>query len=172
MKKILAFAAAVSMISGSAFATGAVSLNTYDSATPIYYLTSGTLATGSDVYAQVYYNGVAISNSDGVSTFSVSSGDFDAGYADVPGTTDGQTGVSLTLKVWKGGTSYETAEYTATVTWSQTLGSDKGAPNAPDPAALAIPSSVVLTAVSIPEPTTIALGMLGAAGLLIRRRRK
>jgi hypothetical protein len=169
MKKVLAFAAAVSMISGSAFATGAIDLTTYDAGNPVYYLTSGSLATGSDFYAQILYNGVPVASSSGVSTFALSSGDFDGGFGDVPGTADGATSVSLTLRAWKGTSTYDINAPQGEVNWSQTVGADPGAPTLPSPAQLAVPSSVIIKAV--PEPTTIALGMLGAAALLIRRRK-
>jgi hypothetical protein len=177
MKKVLAFAAAISMISGSAFAIGAVDLTTYDAAggagLPIYYLTSGSLPSGgSDFYAQVLYNGTPIVSTTGTSTFAIASdGNFDGGYGDIPGTTDSQANVSLTLRAWKGA-SWATATATGELTWNQTIGTDPGAPTTPSGLNLNIPSSLVLTpVVTTPEPTTIALGMLGAAALLIRRRK-
>jgi len=169
MKKVLAFLAAVSAISGSAYATGAVLLNNYDADKPIFYLTAGSVANGSDFYAQVLSGTTVLANNSGVNTFQIGSdGSFDFGFADVPGTADNAPDVSLTLRAFKG-TSWDTATYQGSVTWSQTLGANPGGVTLPTAATLNVPTSVIIS--PIPEPSTIALGMLGAAALLIRRRK-
>jgi len=171
MKKVLALMAAATVISGSAFADGAVNLTTWDSGKPIYYLTSGTLAGGSGFYAQVLSGGVPIvSTTPGVgNTFAIDTdGNFDAGFGMATGIAPSTSG-ELTLRVWKGTSTYDPTAPQAQVSWNQVIGDNPAAPTLPVPASLNIPSS--LTIVAVPEPSTIALGMLGAAALLIRRRK-
>jgi hypothetical protein len=173
MKKVLAFLAAVTMISGSAFADASVYLNTYDAGHPIFYLTSGSPATGSDFFAEVLGGpqggALAPIASSGVSTFAIVAGDFDNGFGSIPGLADNSAG-SFTLRAWKGTAGYDAALEKGSVSWNQTTGANPGAPALPTPATLNIPSSVLIVA-AVPEPSTIALGLLGAAALLIRRRK-
>jgi hypothetical protein len=103
----------------------------------------------------------------------------DGGYFDmstgVLSTAAASTTVQFTLQAWTGGTSFDTATARATSTWSQTTGKwDNAAqpPQTPDSVILALPGTVQLQSVSqVPEPSTIALGLLGAGALLIRRRK-
>jgi hypothetical protein len=103
----------------------------------------------------------------------------DGGYFDmgtgVLSTDAASTTVNFQLQAWTGSTSFATATFAATSTWSQTTGSwDNAAtpPATPANVVLAIPGEIKLQAVSqVPEPSTIALGLLGASALLIRRRK-
>lgn len=172
MKKVLAFMAAVTVISGTVLADGYINLTTWDSGKPVYYLTSGTLAGGADFYAQVVAgpnNAPVVSTTDGKSVFNITSdGNIDNGTGLVLG-VDPLASASVTFRAWKGAATYDAALERGAVTWNQNIGDNPAAPNAPTPASLNIPSSV--TIVAVPEPSTIALGLLGAAALLIRRRK-
>lgn len=170
MKKVLAFVAAVTAISGSVFADGAVNLTTWDSGKPIFYLTDGSLAGGADFYAEVLSGGAAIvSTTPGAgSKFSIDpDGNFDAGFGLATG-VDPLGTTTLTLRAWKGAATYAEAAAKGEVSWSQAVGDNPAAPTLPNAVALNVPSSVII---QVPEPSTIALGMLGAAALLIRRRK-
>jgi hypothetical protein len=93
----------------------------------------------------------------------------------VPNQPPGTAGLRFVIRAWQGGTSYETSSMTgesAIFTVAGGLGGvpPTGAPITPpglggpgglDPAGFTI----------VPEPSTIALGLLGAAALLLRRRK-
>lgn len=84
---------------------------------------------------------------------------FSGGSVEIPGTTAGGT---ATLRVRVSGGNVVTED---SASWTQTLGGG------------ALPAENMLNFVGfsvavIPEPTTIALGVLGAAALIAARRRK
>lgn len=97
------------------------------------------------------------------------------------GTIFGGTSGFYQLRVWNaaGGATYEAASATigaktgtslaTAVTFGGNPSSGPGAPITPPQANLH--SSFSLSTVAVPEPATIALGLFGAAGLLIRRRK-
>lgn len=78
------------------------------------------------------------------------------------------------LRAWTGAATYELASVTPgakignSATTSITVGGPPSLSTAPN---TSLHSSFALTAVSVPEPATIALGIFGAAGLLARRRK-
>lgn len=88
------------------------------------------------------------------------------GTVQVPGVPAGQI-ATLVMRVWEG-PSFETASAKAQSNPVTVMlgGQPAGAPAIPDPAL------VGLQGMTIPEPSTIALGILGAAALLYRRRAK
>jgi len=91
---------------------------------------------------------------------------------DVPGTTPGGS-ATFVLKAWVGGASYDAATSTRGQSAQFTVANLGGTPASGPP--ITPPSlnglqSFALTPV-VPEPSTIALGVLGAAALLIRRRK-
>ncbi len=113
--------------------------------------------------------------SGGATTFSQNAGNgfFDFGTGVIPGLADGGTGF-FEVRAWSGGGSFDTAAFRGTSgVFSQATGTGPqvGPPASPgNPAILNIPgNSIVLAAV--PEPTTIALAVMGGLGLLARRRR-
>jgi hypothetical protein len=90
---------------------------------------------------------------------------FDGGATDIPGTTPGGT-ATLRVRAWTGAsfaaagnTHGESADFTAALGGGtlppENLANLKG-----------------FTVVAVPEPATLALGVLGIAGVLMARRRK
>jgi hypothetical protein len=163
MKK-LALLAALSMVSVSAMADATITLNNWDSDKAIFSLKEGTIATG-NVFCELLGDGKV------VSAFTAQDGYFDNGVGVVPGAADNAT-VSFTLRAWTEGAAFPGTGLKGEVSWSQATGSWNSAAVPAVPAtgpAMAIPSSIVLG--PVPEPSTIALGVLGAAALLLRRRK-
>jgi len=150
---------------------------------PIYYLTSGTAApSNKGITVQLLGGPVGgtlapVVSTDGKSTGTIldgADGYFDYGLGIVPGVT-GAGPAQFELRAWEGA-SYDAAANKATKSWQQpTTAWDSTPPNPPpgSPAALQIPSNLLVGPAGpiIPEPSTIALGLLGAAALLIRRRK-
>jgi len=191
MKK-LAILAALTMLSFSVKADKAtVNLNNFDAnggnGVPIYLVTSGTLAPTAGVFVQILggpsggeqsavqdKTGAAIAPW-AMGTGGAGAGFFDNGVGIVPGVADGAQ-ANITLQVWQGTAAggFGAATTKASATWTQATGSwtSTQVPPAPFPnVALAIPgTSLTMTGV-VPEPSTIALGLLGGLALLIRRRK-
>jgi PEP-CTERM motif len=108
-------------------------------------------------------------NGPGTGTF------FDGNYGHVTGVAPGSIAFVEVL-AWSGAASYAAALttpgawYGASAIFSEATGTSPASPSTPAPAVLALPGTITL--VQAPEPTTIALGGLGAAALLLFRRRK
>jgi hypothetical protein len=179
MKK-LALLAALAIMGSTAWAqvVSIVQLNNFDPDRPIFSQSAGTLATpAQNVTIQLLGGPVGgtlapVATQQGANTFTLlADGYFDGGIGIVPGVT-GTGPASFEFRAWTGGGTYESALNVATVRWDQPVTQwDSTPPNLPPAtiAALALPSSPTITVV--PEPSTIALGLLGAAALLIRRRK-
>jgi len=82
------------------------------------------------------------------------------------------------LRAWTGAATYEAASATigakigSSSVQNVTFGGTPSGGGAPlTPPDVSLHSSFALTTVAVPEPATIALGLFGAAGLLIRRRK-
>jgi len=181
MKKTLAVIAALTVVGGAASCYGAATLyvDSYTANFPImfegktavdgtYFQLRGGVPGGTLAAATEAKTGST------TSTFQLQYGDgnFDVGFLVIPGVAD--KGVAeLQLYAWQGAATYEAATISGkSAVWQQTTGS--WAPGQSPEAtatgdAIKLPGSVVLQAV--PEPSTIALGVLGAAALLIRRRK-
>jgi len=100
--------------------------------------------------------------------FQYSGSDVDLGAT----TTPGQAAV-VTVKAWKGGTSFATALNRGEVTFSTLpLGGVNPTPPPPALTAPTLDNMPVLHTRDVPEPTTFALGFAGLAGLAMIRRRK
>jgi len=190
MKK-LAILAALTILSFSVKADKAtVNLNNFDAnggnGVPIYLLTSGTLAPTAGVFVQILGGPVGgaqapIQDKTGaaIAPFAMGTGGAGAGYFDngvgiVPGVADnGQA--QITLNIWQGTAAggISGAQNSVTKTWTQATGGWNSAavpPAALTGVALAIPGTS-LTLTGVPEPTTLALGLLGGLALMIRRRK-
>jgi len=186
MKKILSVLAALALISGSAFGAAAISLNNYDAnngaGAPVFYQKSGTLPSGTGFYVEVYAGADAnslapVTSSAGGSVFALdNTGSFDAGIGIVPGVADNAT-ATFVVHAWKGDnspTGWQTAaEAVASAAFTQATGNSTP-PNIPAPATFNFPTGLIIAAGTtpiVPEPTTIALALFGAAGLLFFRRK-
>lgn len=176
MKKLVILAALMMGLTAAYAQKATVTFNNYDADKAIFVGSVGTLA-GTDVMWQLLGDGQGVVEAVAGATQSVFPVSADAGYFDlgvgvVPGAVAGAT-VNFELRAWKGA-DYASASEKGSVSWSQATGSWNDVavpPAAPTGPALAIPASVLVTTTVIPEPSTIALGLLGAAALLIRRRK-
>lgn len=124
----------------------------------------------------------SINNVGGTTGFSSIAGIFNGGVLTLPGTSTGQA-PWITIRIWdsKGGTvtSWDAAHASVTpiavgsVTWQ--LGSGLGGPNPPSPdnppSALTGFGAPTMSYFVVPEPATYALFALGAAALMLRRRK-
>jgi hypothetical protein len=165
MKK-LALLAALSVVSVSVMADATIGIENYTANTPIFELTAGTAPT-TDVFCQLLGNGSV------VSSFTVAKADagfFDNGVGVVAGAADNSM-VNFEFRAWTVGTWPPTDGLWAQGSWSQATGSWNPAAVPPTPAMGPAGNFPSLTLGPIPEPSTIALGMLGAAALLLRRRK-
>lgn len=176
MKKALSILAALTLASVVCSADGTVFLNNYDANKAIFYMSEGTLASeGLGVTLQILGGPVggalAPINPNGKTNPNLSlvePGFFDAvpSFGVVPGVADGAQ-AQFQVRAWIGA-DYASAQVRAeSTTWTQKVGTNPAPPSPPVPEALQFPG---LTLINIPEPSTIALGLLGAALLLIRRR--
>jgi hypothetical protein len=169
MKKVLSIMAALG-IAGAAvqcFAGAAVFANNYDANKPVFYGAAGTLAPVADTWLQfATAAGAPIGGAFGLTE----PGFFDNGFFEVPGAAD-NADVTFVLQGWKGGagSTFAAAAESASATISQKAGANPGAPTPPTPAVLAMPDGFTIQV--IPEPSTVALALLGGAALLLRRRK-
>lgn len=141
----------------------------------------GVGVTGANYFAQLYFsdsqNGIYSAIASSLTTFraGAAAGFVTALQVVVPGKLPGATDVWVQLRAWSGaaGSSFDTASNTATGTSNSiNVGALGGTPAGGLP--ITDPNLVGMLPVGlvvIPEPSTIALGLLGVAGLLIRRRK-
>lgn len=132
----------------------------------IFYLTDGALMDAGKV--SLYIGDTLIPNTVGETSFAVDGGHFDGGIGVVPGLAAGASG-TFRLVATKGDATGENTFTMATGSWDKNA-VPPAAPTGPD-----LVLSASITAKSgpgpvIPEPSTVALGLLGAFALLLRRR--
>jgi len=167
-------------------AAAVVNLNNYDSNIPVMYQASAgaAIVTAPDTGVYVQLLGGAVggalapvtigATTDSIITGFDGGGFFDKGSGVIPGLAD-KAQADFQLLAWSGATTFAAAPLTFTSEkWTQATGASNPAAQPPQPAdnvALNIPTSGILVGPAIPEPSTIALGLLGAAALLIRRRK-
>ncbi len=188
MKKLLLTTALVAGAAASTMAalTGAVAINNQNfsetepiaALNPVYYLSAGTQAAG-DVYIEVF-GGADASSLTSIATTTASFEPlvgcylFDnGGFGLITGTTPGQD-VTLKIRAWTGAATWDAATAKAeSATWTRkSTGLDPENPTAMTPDStfnVNLPALTMTTGI-IPEPTTIALAMLGGAALFLRRR--
>jgi hypothetical protein len=175
MKKALALLAALTLIgAANTWAAATVALNNYDSDKAIFLADGTTKAPLAGTYVELWANGAAVTpTGGGATTFGLAEdGYFDNGYGIVAGLADSAS-TEFTLRAWRGGATYDAATDKAEVTWSQATGAWNPAAQPPTPPsgpALGVPSALSIVPV-VPEPSTIALGILGGAALLFFRRK-
>ncbi len=157
----------------------AIFLNNTDANHLSYYGTTGNPAAGADFYVKIL-GGPDASNLHPVTTVGVglpaifSSGTgpngpvFDAGFGIVPGIDSNAVGTFQVL-AWKGAPTFDSAsQRMASAVFTQATGASFP-PDLPAPAMLDFPANLVIPAV--PEPSTMALCLLGFAGLFATRWR-
>jgi len=185
MKK-LALLAAMTLMGMSASCWAAVNatvlLNNFDSNNPILYSASGgpgvpgplsqninVQLLGGPAAGQLQPVVIAGSTTS-IIPLSAVDGFFDGGVGVVPGVTAGAT-ASFQLLAFVGTDPTKGAAQSAV--WTQATGKWDDTPPATPPTgpALNLPAGITVGAGAIPEPSTIALGLLGLGALLIRRRK-
>jgi hypothetical protein len=168
----------VAFCAAQGMADATIRLNNKDSQMPIFISHIGTLATtGDQIYLQILagpigaplYPVTPIGGTTSIIELS-EAGYFDAGVGVIPGVSGGSA-VQCQLIAWQGlpGSSdpptYESSFLRGETRWVQMSGSwDPKSGLAPSCPVLAMPSAVVVGAV--PEPSTVALGILGGAALI------
>jgi len=188
MKKLLLTTALVAGTAASMMAapTAAIAINNQNfSATepiaalnPVYYLSAGTQAAG-DVYV-VVFGGVDTSSLKSLATTTatfeplVGSYLFDnGGFSMITGAAAGAD-VTLKVRAWTGAATYDAATFKGeTATWvRKSTGLDPDdATLKPDSAFnINLPALTMVDTTIVPEPTTIALALIGGAALFLRRR--
>jgi hypothetical protein len=167
MKKLAIIAALAAATLTSYAQKAVVTLNNYTPDSPVYYLTKGTVAPTSLAFSITTAAGAALQDTAGNNLTFVwdSPGYFDLQTAVIPGVTGGAN-VDLTFKAWNPATPTESV----TATWSQATANWAGVPSPASGPDLALPTGLTVTGV-VPEPTTLALGLIGAAALMLRRRK-
>jgi hypothetical protein len=165
-------------VASSAFAQGTIFVNNFDAFQPIQLddgtgavdaPSSGTLfqiLTGSSRTAVVPSG----ASPDGVLTLNAGlDGFFDWGFGATA--IEANTTGPIEMRAWIGGDgTFDGAAYRGVLSWNQLVGGPiPPPPNTPQAVALNMPGPLVMQI--IPEPSTFALAGLGAAALLIFRRR-
>jgi len=173
MKKVLIAIAAV-LVSGSAFAQGFVNFRTHiaSDTPPIDFKilnADGTAASGAFAQLGVLSGGSFTAMTEAPATVNVA-GYVTAGNATFAGSAAGST-VSMVLRAWQGaaGSTYDTATIRGTSNPFQQSLTPNTTPPSPAVDLLGLGSGTLT--LSVPEPTTLALGALGLGALLIRRRK-
>lgn len=177
MKK-LTYIAAFLAASMAAYAQGTINLNNRVSGSvdaPVFDVGGTVKLAGTGFWAQLYAGPTAGALAAIAPAVNFRTGTA-AGYIVTPGEVQigtvapGQK-AQLALRAWAGaaGSTYETASIKGSSTVFESLalgGSVGGAPPTPGPALIGLTSFSL-----VPEPSTIALGALGVAALLFRRRK-
>jgi len=183
MNKIIATALGLAAFT-AAYGQGTVLVqnNLGAAITAIFQQDGVTKATGADYKVQVFtYSGNAASpfgTQLGDTVTIASNGRFTAGSQAVPGVAGGAT-AQLIVRAWDTRTG---ADYASALTSGKSavfttgaLGGAGNPPSTPTSMVTGLPTGFqsfsLQTLQSIPEPTTIALGALGATALFIRRRK-
>lgn len=172
MKKLLiAGACMAALVSFNAFAQGQVNFANKATAAgldaPVFDM-GGAKLSGPDAYAQLYSDGKA-QGAPVAFRSGTGAGYFTGGGLGVANVAPGASG-NFVVKAWIGaaGSTYESAEgktqWGSSTPFSAKTGGD-GAPPSPATALLGLTSFTL-----VPEPSVLALGAIGLAALLLRRR--
>jgi hypothetical protein len=172
----------ITVLPQMAYAEATVKLSNYDSLMPVYYREVGKLAYGEDFYIEVF-GGPPGSTGFLITPVGATSpiiklkepGFFDAGIGIIPEAFDNGD-VNLRVRGWYGSPSYEQAASAGlagqTFFWSQIAGSwNPGSGLTPTGPSLEMPWPLEI-GFAIPEPSTVALIVLGAGILLGATRMK
>lgn len=193
MKKLILTIAALAGVSYGAFAQGTISFQNFNPAglgtvwsnAPGVTVTNGGTLAATGFHVELLYGalGSGVTSNSGVIFTSATGGGqfFDGTTITLAGVTAGTgnadaNGVDLAVRGWIGAF----ADYASAVAGGAPVGETAAFSNPTGGAGTALPAglvkwlpanSLVLTS-NVPEPTTIALGGLGIASLLLFRRRK
>lgn len=165
MKNILALAACVCALAVSAYGQGTLNFNNRVTSagldSPVFDV--GGAAKLAEGFAQLVVNGTPVGDATAMRTGSAA-GYFSGGTANIASVAPGAT-ASIQVRAWKGGATFETATATGI---SEAINVTLGGAGSPP----SLPANLVgLKSFSlVPEPSTIALGLIGAAALMLRRR--
>lgn len=172
MKTILSFTAGLmGLWSSNTWSAATISLNNYDSGNPIF-LFSDTLLPAKGSYVQlISMGGGPVVPASGESSIIplTEDGFFFGGVGVVFGVADYST-AEFTLRAWTAGNTFDDAMYKGSISWSQQTGGWN--PNAVPPAPPMGPSLANPVFIMLPEPSTIALGVIGGAAMLLPRRKR
>ena len=180
MKKLLIALAAV-IITVATHAQGTVVFNNRNSAigldAPITLNSPTGPGAGTAYSAGLYYNGALVPSS--VTSFRGDASGATPALAKyitgltvvIPGTAIEQVNVPVQVRVWQTAAgSYEAAAATLRASSGDLVIAQLGGGANPN-VANNLPVSFTGLVIPVPEPSTIALGVLGAAALLLRRRK-
>jgi hypothetical protein len=167
MKKIFCAFGLLALTSFSSFAQGTVNFDNLGTGQPIYLYPGGAGAgTGPSARAALFMNGVLIPDS--ITTF-FSTTDPGAMYLSsivvaIPGVTPGAS-ATLQAGAWIGGPTFDDAIARG---FSEPFSVVTG--GAGEPPTLPGDTTFKSFSIVVPEPSSIALGLLGACALLFSRR--
>ncbi|NBR84456.1 MAG: PEP-CTERM sorting domain-containing protein [Proteobacteria bacterium] len=182
MKKALLLGILAISCAGSALANISVNGLTFNTGNPalgaVYFDTVGGTPADSTVKVDFLFGATSGNLTDSSPVFTIQngfSGFLNAGVINVTSSTVGGGAGFYQMRAWTGGATFADVANTKTGTSGVTAITFGGTPLAGG-TALPVPdlnlhSSFAITSVAVPEPTTLALGLFGAAGLLIRRRK-
>jgi hypothetical protein len=171
------------LIAGVAQPASAILLNNADSDHPIFYLTVGSPASGPNFYVEMlagpdanHLQPITDVSSGTQSVFNLGTapnlpGFFDGGMGHIPGVPFRGVATFQVL-AWTGAPTFDSAsQRVASALFTQQTGYDDPGGGAPDPAKLlAFPADLVIP--GVPEPSVVALGLLGGTVWLILGRRR
>jgi len=175
MKKLLIAIAAI-LVSASAFAQGTVAFNNRPPSGDARVSRSDGTGAGAGYTAGLYAGNTLLTPTTTFRTTSAAAAYFvTAVDVAVPGSPGGGS-ATLRMRAWETAAgSFDAAKASSNFAWGESneitvtgLGNPAGSP--PTPAA-PLTGLQGFTVVAVPEPSTIALGVLGAAALLLRRRK-
>jgi len=170
MKKLLVAVAAV-LASVAIHAQGTVNFDNLGLGAPILDFDGTGPGTKADAHAALFMNGTMVPGS---MTSFFGNTDPAAQYLSalvvaIPGVTPGSA-ATLQVGAWTGGSSYDAANLLSKGLSTAFTVNTGGAGDPPS-----LPTDLTgftgLTLVQVPEPSTIAFGLLGAGALLLRRRK-
>jgi len=155
------------LLTQNARADATIALNNIGADAPILRWNDLSLASG-DIFVELLcrqdgstWNPVVIASSSTTSWEISKPGYFDAGVGVVPGVRDGDS-VDFQVRVWTGGTTYDTASSTGVSrVWTQNTGSwNPNSGLAPTGPTLAIPNPIII---GVPESSTLVLSIFGGS---------
>lgn len=176
MKKILLMAALMACVGAMAQGTFTFKNNVAGSFTAPVSNADGTRLAGNSFYAQLYANIGGSFTPVGSPTPFLANGFVNGGTVTVPANAIVGGQVTLQMRAWEATTAGVAGTYEAAAGAGKKFGQSAtftAAPGNPLSDPPGTPANLVgLTSFSlIPEPSTIALGLIGAAALLLRRRK-